>query len=54
MFAPARTDNREDPDICYVRNLKLSTDFEITRIHGSYAKLIEDGEAYFRGDTNTQ
>lgn len=53
MFAPARTDNREDPDICYVRNLKLSTDFEIARIHGSYAQLIEDGEAYYRGDTNS-
>ena len=54
MFAPGRTANREDPDICYVRNLKLSTDFEITRIHGSYAQLIEDGEAYYRGDTDTQ
>lgn len=50
MFSPERVANREDPDICHVRNLKLSTDFEITRTHGSYSRLIEDGEVYYRGE----
>lgn len=31
---------RRDSDIVYVRNEKLVTDYEITRIHGSYAKIV--------------
>ena len=52
MFSPSRVANREDPDICHVRNLKLSTDFEITRVHGSYSQMIEDGEVYYHGEAN--
>ena len=33
-------DLRPDPDIVYLRNEKLTTDFEITRIHGSYSDLV--------------
>lgn len=54
MFSPQRTANREDPDICHVRNLKESTDYEITRVHGSYSQLIEDGEVYYHGETNPE
>lgn len=53
MFSPDRVALREDPEICHVRNLKLSTDFEITRTHGSYSKLIADGEVYYRGEAIT-
>ena len=53
MFSPDRVVHRDDPDICHVRNLKLSTDFEITRVHGSYARLVLDGEAYYQGDTDS-
>lgn len=31
---------RPDPDICYVRNERTTTDFEISRIHGSYAEIV--------------
>ena len=44
-------DMRPDPDIVYVRNEKVSTDFEISRIHGSYAKMV-GGEASL-GETDT-
>ena len=44
-------DLRPDPDICYVRNEKNTTDFEISRIHGSYAKMV-GGEASL-GETDT-
>ena len=42
---------RDDPDICYVRNENTATDFEISRIHGSYAKMV-GGEASL-GETDT-
>lgn len=35
---------RFDPDICYVRNERTTTDFEISRIHGAYAIMV-GGEA---------
>lgn len=54
MFSPKLTELREDRDICHIRNLKLSTDFEITRVHGSYTKLVRDGEAYYHGEANSQ
>ena len=54
MFSPERTANREDPYICYVRNFRTSTDFEITRTPGSYAQQIADGEAYYHGDTDSE
>ena len=54
MFNPVLTENREDPNICHVRNMHLSTDFEITRMHGSYAKNVIDGEAYYNGEAGAQ
>lgn len=33
-------ENRIDADIVYVRNEKQTTDYEISRIHGSYAKMV--------------
>lgn len=53
MFSPDRVALREDPEICHVRNLKLSTDFEITRTHGSYSELVADGEVYYHGEAIT-
>lgn len=44
-------DLRPDPDICYVRNERVTTDFEISRIHGSYAQMV-GGEAGL-GETDT-
>lgn len=38
LFAAA--ENREDPDIVYVRNENCATDFEINRIHGSYEQIV--------------
>lgn len=32
--------DRPDPDICYVRNERQSTDYEITRIHGAYSEMV--------------
>ena len=31
----------KDPDIVYVRNNKQATDYEITRVHGSYKDFVE-------------
>lgn len=45
------TQYRFDDDICYVRNETLSTDFEISRIHGSYAEIV-GGESSL-GETDT-
>ncbi len=39
---------RDDPDVVYIRNEKTATDFEITRVHGSYAEM--NGEARNIGD----
>ena len=47
MFSAERTAVRDDPDICYVRNLGCSTDFEITRMSGSYKDMIVDGKIYY-------
>lgn len=44
-------DMRPDPDLCYVRNEKMSTDFEISRIHGSYREMV-GGESGL-GETDT-
>lgn len=44
-------DLHEDPDICYVRNERVTTDFEVNRIHGSYAKMVR-GEVNL-GETDT-
>jgi len=43
-------EERFDPDICYVRNEKMTTDFEITRVHGAYAIMV-GGEREL-GETN--
>ena len=43
-------EDRRDPDICYVRNERNTTDFEISRIHGSYAEMV-GGESSL-GETN--
>lgn len=51
LFVESEAENRLDPDIVHVRNEKLSTDFEITRIHGSYAQLVGK-EAYYDGEAN--
>ena len=45
------TSARDDPDICYVRNERVTTDFEISRIHGSYSQMV-GGEANL-GETDT-
>lgn len=45
------SDSRPDPDICYVRNPKSGYDFEISRIHGSYAKMVRGEERL--GETNS-
>lgn len=47
----ANADNRPDPDICYVRNERYTTDFEISRIHGSYAKIVEAKESLGQTDS---
>ena len=52
MFSPERVAVRDEEDICYIRNMKMSTDFEITRMHGSYAKMVVDGEVYYHGEAN--
>lgn len=44
-------ENRRDPDICYVRNENVTTDFEISRIHGSYSKMVGDEGSL--GETDT-
>lgn len=44
-------DLRPDPDICYVRNERTTTDFEISRIHSSYSRTV-GGEASL-GETDT-
>lgn len=36
----ADTSHRDDPDIVFIRNEDLGTDFEITRIRGSFAQLV--------------
>lgn len=54
MFSPERVAVRDEEDICHIRNMKMSTDFEVTRIHGSYEKMIIDGEVYYHGETNSQ
>ena len=42
---------REDPDICYVRNELVTTDFEITRVHGSYAEMVGGERSLGKTDT---
>lgn len=42
---------REDPDICYVRNERVTTDFEITRVHGSYAEMVGGERSLGKTDT---
>ena len=45
------SDERRDPNIVYVRNEKLTTDYEITRIHGAYAVMV--GGENSLGETDT-
>ena len=45
-------DMRPDPDIVFLRSERNSTDYEITRIHGSYAELV--GGEKSLGETDTQ
>lgn len=44
-------DHRRDPNVCYIRNDKISTDFEVTRIFGSYSVIV-GGEPGL-GETDT-
>lgn len=44
------SDLREDPDICYIRNERVTTDFEITRIHGAYSKMSGDEQSIGEAD----
>ena len=44
-------DTLEDPNVVYIRNERLLTDFEISRIHGSYAEMV-GGETSL-GETNS-
>ena len=53
LFAPEKVDNREDPNIVYIRNFKESVDYEITRMPGNYSQLIKDGEIYYHGETDS-
>ena len=44
-------DLRFDPDIVYLRNEKQTTDYEISRVHGSYAERV--GGERSLGETDT-
>lgn len=44
-------DERPDPDICYLRNETSSTDYEISRIHGSYDQIVGGEENLGQTDT---
>lgn len=54
MFAPDRASLRDDPDAYYCRNMRISTDFEITRMHGSYSRDVYDGGVYYNGEADSQ
>lgn len=42
---------REDPNICYLRDERHTTDYEISRIHGSYKELVGGEEVLGKTDT---
>lgn len=43
---------REDPDTVYIRNNKQCTDYEITRIHGSYAEMVGGAKPIGQADSD--
>ena len=43
---------REDPDTVYLRNNKQCTDYEITRIHGSYAEMVGGAKPIGEADSD--
>ena len=49
LFASADPD---DPDTVYVRNNKQATDYEITRVHGSYKEMVEGAPNIGEADSN--
>ena len=44
-------EHRRDPNICYIRNDKISTDFEVTRILGSYSVIVGGEPGLGEADT---
>lgn len=44
----------EDPDVVYIRNEKMTTDFEIARIKGSYSELIGMSSSDFKRGPNRE
>lgn len=49
LFASADPD---DPDTVYVRNNKQATDYEITRVHGSYKEMVEGAPSIGEADSD--
>lgn len=47
----ANGDYRDDPNVVYIRNEKKLTDFEITRVYGSYSEKVGDEKSL--GETDT-
>lgn len=43
---------REDPDTVYIRNNKQCTDYEITRIHGSYSEMVGGAKPIGQADSD--
>ena len=42
----------DDPDTVYIRNNKQCTDYEITRIHGSYAEMVGGAKPIGQADSD--
>lgn len=42
----------DDPDTVYIRNNKQCTDYEITRIHGSYAEIVGGAKPIGQADSD--
>lgn len=43
---------RDDPDTVYIRNNKQCTDYEITRIHGSYSEMVGGAKPIGQADSD--
>lgn len=43
---------RDDPDTVYIRNNKQCTDYEITRIHGSYSEMVGGAKPIGEADSD--
>ena len=43
---------RDDPDTVYIRNNKQCTDYEITRIHGSYSEMVGGAQPIGQADSD--